>query len=284
MSELNIGVTTLSIILLIIFLALVQVNLYSLQNSFALSINPMSDKGLSIRPVQFGAPPRFFDSSSFKGTCTLSHDATELKGTPQQMEGPYFVDEMPNRSDIRSDTKDGLERKGVPLHLKIHVYNVVNGLCVPLEGAKVDIWHTDSQGIYSAVSDMGTAGSDFLRGFQITNKIGSVEFMTIFPGWYEGRTIHIHDKVRMLNGLQTKLEWTSQLYFNNSINQQIHQQPPYSNHGSPQTTNEEDIIYGRASIDGLIERNSGDKLLVNLTGDGPGYVGEFNIVLNADKR
>jgi protocatechuate 3,4-dioxygenase beta subunit len=259
----------------------------SMSTSFGQVTNALSDKGLSTRPMQFGFLSELFSSekaASISGTCTLSPDSERLKGTPQQIEGPYFVDQMPNRSDIRSDTFDGSVKEGIPLRLIIHVYDVDNGLCIPQSGAKVDIWHPDSQGVYSAVNDVGTSGRNFLRGHQVTGTNGTVEFTTIYPGWYEGRTIHIHDKVRMFNGSETILEWTSQLYFNNSMNQQIHKQAPYSNHGPPQTTNEEDIVYSQGSVDGLVEKNSGERLIVNLTKAGSGYVGVTNIVLNADKR
>src|SRR5678816_4528909 len=95
---------------------------------------------------------------------------------------------------------------------------------------------------------------------------------SIYPGWYEGRTIHIHDKVRVFNGSETILEWTSQLYFNNSMNQHVSKVAPYSNHGPPKITNEEDIVYSQGSVDRLIDRNSGERLMVNLTKDGVGSV------------
>src|SRR5206468_6372285 len=160
-------------------------------------------------------------AASASGSCALT-TSIKLNGTPQQTQGPYFVDKMPNRSDIRSDSSDGSVKKGIPLRLITHVYDVDNGIYVPLSGAKVDIWHTDSQGVYSAVKDMGSSGRNFLRGYQVTDSNGTAEFTTIYPGWYEGRTIHIHDKVRVFNGSETILEWTSQLYFNNSMNQQVH--------------------------------------------------------------
>jgi protocatechuate 3,4-dioxygenase beta subunit len=285
MSKLISRVSTL--ILISIVLVLTQMKIDSMSTSFGQVTNALSDKGLSMRLMQFGFLSELFSSekaASISGTCTLSPDSERLNGTPQQIEGPYFVDQMPNRSDIRSDTFDGSVKEGIPLRLIIHVYAVDNGLCIPLSGAKVDIWHPDSQGVYSAVNDVGTSGRNFLRGHQVTGTNGTVEFTTIYPGWYEGRTIHIHDKVRMFNGSETILEWTSQLYFNNSMNQQIHKQAPYSNHGPPQTTNEEDIVYGQGSVDGLVEKNSGERLIVNLTKAGSGYVGETNIVLNADKR
>jgi protocatechuate 3,4-dioxygenase beta subunit len=276
-----------TLILISIVLILTQVNIDSMSTSFGHVANAVLDKGLSIRPMQFGFLSELSPTekaASVSGTCTLSPDSMRLKGTPQQIEGPYFVDEMPNRSDIRPDTFDGSVKEGIPLRLIIHVYDVDNGLCIPLSGAKVDIWHTDSQGVYSAVNEMGTSGRNFLRGYQVTDSNGTVEFKTIYPGWYEGRTIHIHDKVRMFNGSDTSLEWTSQLYFNNSINQQIHKQAPYSNHGPPQSTNEEDIVYTQGSVDGLIEKNSGEPLIVNLTKAGSSYVGVSNIVLNAERR
>ena len=262
------------------------VKIDSMVNPLGQVVNALSDEVLSLRPVQFGFLSELSPSekaASASGSCALT-PSIKLNGTPQQTEGPYFVDKMPNRSDIRSDSSDGSVKKGIPLRLITHVYDVDNGICVPLSGAKVDIWHTDSQGVYSAVKDMGTSGRNFLRGYQVTNSNGTAEFTTIYPGWYEGRTIHIHDKVRVFNGSDTILEWTSQLYFNNSMNQKIHKQAPYSNHGPPQITNEDDIVYSQGSVDGLVDRNSGERLVVNLTKDSVGYVGEFNIVLNADKK
>ena len=146
----------------------------------------------------------------------------------------------------------GSVEQGVPLRLVIRVYDVDNSSCIPLSGAKVDIWHANSQGVYSGVKDMGTTEENFLRGYQVTDTNGTVHFTTIYPGWYEGRAIHIHDKVRTFNGSEKTLEWTAQLYFNNSINEQVHEQSPYNNHGTPQTTNEEDMIYSGTSTDGLI--------------------------------
>jgi protocatechuate 3,4-dioxygenase beta subunit len=276
---------TLTIIFLVILLP--QVTFESLSKSFGQVANAGMDQILSIRPVQFGPFSELSSSqkaASAVSACTVTPTAMRLNPTPQQIEGPYFVDGMPNRSDIRSDTSDGSAEEGILLRLIIHVYDVDDGSCVPLRGAKVDLWHTDSQGVYSAVKDMGTLEKNFLRGYQVTDSNGTAEFTTIYPGWYEGRAIHIHDKVRTFNGSETTLEWTSQLYFNNSINQQIHKQAPYSNHGPPQMTNEEDIVYSRGSADGLVQRDSGEPLIINLTKDESSYVGTFNIVLNAGQR
>lgn len=279
------------------------VSAQSIQNNESTSTSSNQSISSSSRPAPEALPQPPISpelsvaqkSASTNMTCTLpsnfnssSSSSTMLRGTPQQIEGPYFVEGMPSRSDIRSDPSDGLVQQGIPLHLVIHVYTIDNnGSCSPLKGARVDIWHANSQGIYSAVSDQGTTAKKFLRGYQATDNNGTVRFTTIYPGWYQGRAIHIHDKVRILNGSEKTLEWTSQLYFDNSINEQVHKQPPYSKHGLPDTTNEQDFIYAGASTDHLIQSNSGKHLMVNLTKEGQQqqpYLGTFNIVLNAGQQ
>jgi protocatechuate 3,4-dioxygenase beta subunit len=226
--------------------------------------------------------------ASTNQTCTLTPSLIEVEGTPQQIEGPYFVDNIPNRSDIRTDTSNGSMQEGIPLSLVLNVYGVDDsdgdgaGSCTPLKDAKVDIWHANSQGVYSSVQDAGTAENDFLRGYQMTDDNGTVQFTTIYPGWYEGRAIHIHAKVRAFEGSNETLEWTSQFYLNNSINELVHTQLPYSDHGPVPMTNEEDFIYTGPSTDGLIQVNTGKHLMLNLKDDdGQGYVGTFNIGVNA---
>jgi protocatechuate 3,4-dioxygenase beta subunit len=238
-------------------------------------------------PGQFGPPSPELSatqiSASTNQTCTLTPSLIEEEGTPQQIEGPHFVDDMPNRSDIRSDPSDGSVQQGIPLRLVLHVYDVDKGSCIPLSGAQVDVWHANSQGVYSAVQDAGTGGMMYLRGYQLTDDNGTVRFTTVYPGWYEGRAIHIHAKVRTFEGSEKTLEWTSQFYLNNSISEQVHTQPPYSNYGLPEVTNEEDMIYRGASSDGLVQSNTGERLMLNLTKDDDeqSYLGTFNIVLNS---
>jgi protocatechuate 3,4-dioxygenase beta subunit len=177
----------------------------------------------------------------------------------------------------------------VSLRLFLHVYDVDDdgdgfGSCTPLTNAKVDIWHADSQGIYSGVRDAGTGQNNFLRGYQMTDDNGTVQFTTIYPGWYEGRAIHIHAKVRTFDGSNETLEWTSQFYLNNSINEQVHTQPPYNNHGPVDVTNEEDFIYIGPSSDGLVKTNTGQHLMLKINEDEQeGYTGTFNIGINANQ-
>jgi hypothetical protein len=155
------------------------------------------------------------------------------------------------------------------------------GPCAPLKGGKVDIWHSNADGLYSGVIDDGTGGNNFLRGYQMTDDNGTVQFTTIYPGWYEGRAIHIHIKVRDYDGSNETLEWTSQFYLNNSINEMVHTQPPYREHGPVPMTNEEDFIYTGPSSDGLDQNNTGQHLMLDVKKDEQGYVGTFNVGVNA---
>ena len=242
---------------------------------------------------QFPLPPPELSATqktaSTNLTCTLTPSLIEMEGTPQQIEGPYFVDGMPNRSDIRPDTSNGSIQEGIPLRIVLHVYGVEDkdedrvGSCTPLNDAKVDIWLANSQGVYSGVQDARTGQNNFLRGYQITDENGAVQFITIYPGWYEGRAIHIHVKVRNSEGSNETLEWTSQFYLNNSINEQVHTQPPYSNHGPVDMTNEEDFIYSGPSSDGLIPTNTGQHLMLKLNKVEQGYTGTYNIGVNANQ-
>lgn len=189
---------------------------------------------------------------------------------PQQTEGPYFVDEKLNRSDIRSDPSNDSVKQGVPLRLVFHVSEVKDRSCTPLTGATVDIWHCDALGIYSDVTDpsFNTVGEKFLRGYQVTDTNGTVEFVTIYPGWYQGRTVHIHFKIRM-SASEPGYEFTSQLYFDDLVTDQIHVLPPYAVKGQRTLKNDQDGIF----------RQEGEQLMLQVTKEAEGYVGTFDIGL-----
>jgi protocatechuate 3,4-dioxygenase beta subunit len=139
-------------------------------------------------------------------TMEAADAVTCVASTPTVTEGPYWVDEKLFRSDIRTDPTTGVARSGIPLTLTITVQNLSNSSsCSPLAGAYVDIWHCDAKGVYSDEStynpgggtgNVNKSGQKFLRGYQITDGNGQVTFTTIYPGWYSGRTIHIHFRVR----------------------------------------------------------------------------------------
>jgi len=189
---------------------------------------------------------------------------------PEQTEGPYFVDERLNRSDIRSDPSDGSVQAGVPLRLTFRVSRIQNS-CAPLPGATADIWHCDALGVYSDVTDPGftTVGKKFLRGYQVTDASGSAEFMTIYPGWYQGRAVHIHFKIRTSATVGSAHVFTSQLYFDDSLTDQVHAQQPYASKGQRTLRNEGDGIF----------QSGGSQLVLSVVKDGEGYTATFAIGL-----
>src|SRR5262245_34794248 len=160
--------------------------------------------------------------------------------SPALTEGPYFVDEKLNRADIRVEPTTGSVRAGIPLTLTFNVYSV-GAACAPLAGAYVDVWHADASGAYSDVG--GTSGQKWLRGYQITDGNGSVKFTTIYPGWYMGRAVHIHFKIRTNPGGPSGLEFTSQMFFDESLTDVVHAQSPYNVKGRRDTTSSADGIY-----------------------------------------
>ena len=202
---------------------------------------------------------------------TTTTTAPSCMVRPQQTEGPYFVDEKLNRSDIRSDPSDDSVKQGVPLRLVFHVSKVDGRSCTPLTGATVDIWHCDALGMYSDVTDpsFSTVGKKFLRGYQMTDTNGTVKFVTIYPGWYQGRTVHIHFKIRTDSASGRGYEFTSQLYFDDSLTAQVHTQPPYNAKGQRTLKNDRDRIF----------QEQGEQLMVQLSKDAEGYVGTFDIGL-----
>ena len=190
---------------------------------------------------------------------------------PQQTEGPYFIDERLNRSDIRTDPLSGSRSQGIPLRLTLQVFQLNNEACIPLEGAIVDIWHCDALGVYSDVIDQNfnTKGQQFLRGFQTTNSEGIAEFITIYPGWYPGRAVHIHFKIRTHENRQSGYEFTSQLYFDGSLSNQIYAQAPYNQREQNMTPNE---------LDGIFQFG-GEQLTLQTSEDEDGYRSQFKIGL-----
>ena len=278
----------LLIFLTIAFLVTIPLDIKFLtnQHSFAQTLD-FPDLLQSASPPPFDELSQQQKDASTNKTCTLTPSLIEVEGTPQQIEGPYFVDGMPNRSDLRSEPSDDSMQEGIPLNITVSVYKVLKsdgdgkGTCVPSSGAKVDLWEANSQGLYSGVREDGTEGLVYLRGYQTTDENGTAKFETIYPGWYENRAIHIHLKVRDFEGPEKIFEWTSQLYLNNSINELVHTQPPYSNHGQVPMTNEQDFIFVGPSTDGLIKNNTGNHLMLDLSQSDGGYNGIFNMVLNA---
>jgi protocatechuate 3,4-dioxygenase beta subunit len=191
---------------------------------------------------------------------------------PTLTKGPYWIDERLDRSDIRSDTNNVANpnpRPGLPLTLRITVLASTAEGCAPLPGAQVDVWHCDATGLYSDTSALGTAGQNFLRGFQTTDASGAVTFTTIYPGWYTGRSVHIHVKVRLFDAANTATsEATTQVFFDDTITDGVCQKAaPYNARGVPDTSNAMDGFYGGHT-----------ELLLSLQGDAmTGYTGSITL-------
>lgn len=188
--------------------------------------------------------------------------------TPAQTEGPYFVDERLERVDIRSDPIDGSVRTGVPLALDLHVSALAGGRCTPLPDALVDVWHCDARGVYSDTEE--ARGTKFLRGFQRTDEHGVVRFVTIYPGAYPGRAVHVHFKIRAPGGARD-FEFTSQLYFDDALTDRVHAHPAYAQSRAPRTRNTSDGIY----------RRGGRELTLDVVRDGDGYAASYEVGVQA---
>ena len=163
--------------------------------------------------------------------------------TPEMVEGPFFSDLKLDRADFVTG-EDVNVSSGIPLKLVIHVLQIEGDRCSPMEECQVDIWHADVDGLYSAFAsnffqETDTAGRSFLRGYQRSDARGVVEFNTIYPGWYGTRTLHIHFKLRMQSGY----EFTSQIYFDETINDLVMSMAPYNTRGERLVRNMTDEVF-----------------------------------------
>jgi protocatechuate 3,4-dioxygenase beta subunit len=216
-------------------------------------------------------------STSTTSTTTTSTTSTACTVTPEGEIGPYFVDDSAaafNRADIRSNL-DGTDlQTGIPLTLNITVVDSQNS-CVGLQNAQIDIWHCNAPGVYSAENVEDTSGVTWLRGYQLTDSAGQASFTTIFPGWYQGRTTHIHLRIRSKYSEASSTSDgtnTTQVFFPqatlDTINTTV---APYSSHGTNPTTNAADRVY---------TEQTGGKMELTLSGDAAsGYTASVTIAL-----
>ena len=201
--------------------------------------------------------------ASMLRTCAVSRRWAE------QDEGPYHRDDQPVRRDIVED------REGVALQLGIRLAEDDG---TPTRDGDVEVWQCDALGRYSgfpppepaAVSAESAPrteylpGQTFLRGRQPTDADGMVEFRTIYPGWYPGRTVHIH---LMVDAAGATL--TSQLYFPDAITDHVLAMPPYAERTGRDTTNSIDAIFP----------TGGTPPVVDIDHVGDGYRAVISLVL-----
>jgi protocatechuate 3,4-dioxygenase beta subunit len=185
---------------------------------------------------------------------------------PELTEGPYYLDVDLERSDIRANTADGAAAEGAPLTLEWIVSQADGSACMPMEGVIVDVWHCDALGVYSGVQ--GNTGN-FLRGFQRTDANGKATFQTIYPGWYQGRAVHIHFKIRTDPEASAGFEFTSQLFFDDDLSRSVFSTGVYAQKGTQDVPNSQDGIFGQ----------SGGATLLSVVQEGDGYKATFPIAV-----
>jgi len=194
------------------------------------------------------------------GCGTTSGDPPACLLAPALTAGPYWREDPLRRWDLRWDSQPAsgaAPLPGVLLDLAIRVSTAAEEQCRPLRGAQVDLWQCDAQCAYSGVAEHGTAGRDFLRGFQITDEAGWVQFLTVYPGWYPGRTVHIHAKVRTFDPFgEVVTEVSTQLFFDDAVTDAVLDSAAYAGRGPRDTRNATDsVLRGQ------------EPRLVTLTGD-----------------
>jgi protocatechuate 3,4-dioxygenase beta subunit len=222
--------------------------------------------GGGVASVAFGARAldAFGADDGSVATCVL---------TPEVTEGPYWIDTSLTRYDVRAG------RPGLPLVLEFTIVNAKT--CKPIKGADVEIWHADASGNYSGFDGGSSGGGGFgggsgpqtktryLRGHQRSNALGKAGFLTIFPGWYRGRTPHIHMKVHV--GSADRVVHTGQVFFNEAVQASVYRTGAYAGRGQADTPHARDSIYAQAG---------GSRAVVKLarrSGGARGYLGRIVI-------
>ena len=195
-------------------------------------------------------------ASSSSTTSTTAFDgAASCTVAPEQTAGPFYLDVDAIRSDIRED------REGTPLKVSVRVLDADG--CTPLKDAVFEIWHCDADGDYSGFGDAPKA-SRFLRGAQVTDAAGVATILTIYPGWYEGRAVHIHAMVHLNNAEVL----TTQLYFDDAVSNEVFAAAPYSRRGKADVSNSRDRIFR-------------PETMLTTVKEGDGYVGRITIGVRA---
>lgn len=169
-------------------------------------------------------------------------------------EGPYYIDD----EAVRSDITEG--KPGMPLQLDLTIVDA--DTCRPIPGASLEVWHADATGNYSGFGST-RSNTTFLRGAQIADDNGKVTFQTLYPGWYQGRAVHIHLKAH--NG--GNRVHTTQLFFDENVSDAVYATSPYDSRPGQRTTNAQDGIYA----------GGGAGTTLALTRNGDGYVGTLDL-------
>src|SRR6266542_1558894 len=233
-----------------------------MRHCFRLEASPMDEstltrRGLLLRLGGFlvtalGAAGLKIERSEGAGPAAVASGAVTCVLTPELTEGPYYI----AGEKVRRNITEG--RPGAPLTLRLAVVNA--STCKPIAGAAADIWHADAGGIYSGFGQ-GSGYRTFMRGIQRTDASGVATFQTVYPGWYQGRTVHIHVKVH----IGGNVVHTGQLFFADAVTDAVYRRAPYSRRPNRTTRNANDSIFV----------NGGNKSIVKIRRQGAGYVGSI---------
>ena len=188
------------------------------------------------------------------GNKAVESGAVSCVLTPELTEGPYYI----AGEKVRRDIREG--HRGTLLTLRLQVLNAAT--CAPIKNAAVDIWHADALGVYSGFGS-GAASRTFMRGVQRTDGTGLAVFKTVYPGWYQGRTVHIHVKVHVGGNVVH----TGQLFFSDTLTDAVFKRTPYSRRPNRDVRNAQDNIY----------QSGGRQSTLTLKRKSTGYVGSITM-------
>jgi protocatechuate 3,4-dioxygenase beta subunit len=197
--------------------------------------------------------------------------------TPEGEIGPYFADDSAsafNRSNLLANLDGSNVQTGIALALTVTVLDSQKS-CAPYSNAQVDIWHCNAAGVYSDIAGENTASEQWLRGYQLTDADGKVSFMTVIPGWYAGRTTHIHLRIRSSYSDASSTSDgtnTTQLFFDQTLVDTLATSvSPYSAEGKNPTTNAGDHVYS--------DETKGANQLALVGSNASGYTAAITIYL-----
>jgi protocatechuate 3,4-dioxygenase beta subunit len=174
-------------------------------------------------------------------------------------EGPYYLAGEKNRRNITEG------KPGAPLRLRLSVVDA--STCKPLKGAAVEVWHADAGGVYSGFG-AGAGSRTFMRGVQKTDASGLAIFDTVYPGWYQGRTVHIHVKVHVGGNVVH----TGQLFFQDTLTDAVYKRSPYNQRPGRDPRNSGDSIFV----------NGGSRSMLTVAANGSSdYVGRITMGVHA---
>ena len=206
-----------------------------------------SSAGTETLTAVYAGNSSYATSTSNTVTISVTGSTVSCSESLEGEEGPYFVDDSAtgyNRSNILTNIDGTSSQTGVALTLTLYVYDAKNS-CAAMQNVQVDIWQCNASGIYSAESVESTSSDSWLRGYQLTDASGMVQFVTIIPGWYAGRTNHIHLRLRSTyDSTDNSGTNTMQFFFDQTLVDTLSTSVnPYSSEGTNPTTNATDRVY-----------------------------------------